>query len=93
MKAIERLFGIINLVYTLLFIVFILKYATAILGVIGSSLGILITLLPIVIGSAFSFNHLIKKTKGLHIVDKILNVFALINLTILLLFFLLSLIN
>jgi len=81
MKLIERIFGIVNGIYFLGFILFLLNAATLATALV-SPVTILILLIPIVIGVTFSFRYLFNKYRKLYFLDKILILLPLLNMLI-----------
>ena len=89
MNYTEKIFGFINGIF-LFIILLILLNSAAIAGFLGTTMGILIGLLlliiPFIIGIIFSLKHIIKKTKGFSLIEKAFIAFPLLNLLIIICF-------
>ena len=86
MKLVEKIFGFINGIFLFIFLFGLLKYSAAIVGMLTSTIGILIIflllILPLIMGIIYSLKHVTQQTKGLSGFEKMLIAFPLLNLLI-----------
>jgi len=87
-----RIFGVINGIY-MIGIIFLLFQMGSVIAAVGNALGILVLLVPILIGLIFSIKSLTRKSKKHSVLDKFLIAFPILNATIIILLFVLIILN